>query len=135
MWRDPHKVLNQNGDSHVLTLMPFPTPSHTTCPGFSWGRGVADLSYDVCCCLRLFSNWGETCVLTDGFNRYAEVGIAVRVYLRDIKRCAGDPSCESVGTLRTLSKFWYKSELSRLVFSKSCFARLTADTARPLDCG
>ena len=29
MWRDPHEVLNQNGDSHVLTLMPFPTPSHT----------------------------------------------------------------------------------------------------------
>ena len=30
MWRDPHEVLNQNGDSHVLTLMPFPTPSQTT---------------------------------------------------------------------------------------------------------
>ena len=29
MWRDPDEVLNQNGDSHVLTLMPFPTPSHT----------------------------------------------------------------------------------------------------------
>ena len=29
MWRDPDEVLNQNGDIHVLTLMPFPTPSHT----------------------------------------------------------------------------------------------------------
>ena len=26
MWRDPHEVLNQNGDSHVLTLMTFPYP-------------------------------------------------------------------------------------------------------------
>ena len=30
MWRDPDEVLNQNGDIHVLTLMPFPySLSHT----------------------------------------------------------------------------------------------------------
>ena len=43
MWRDPHEVLNQIGDSHVLTLMPFPTPSHTY-KLLTWHVSVSDKS-------------------------------------------------------------------------------------------
>ena len=113
---------------------PLSVSMRTTSLGFKgcWCR--ADLLWYCFCCWWTFFNWVETLDVLSGlsFCSFIDVGSVVRVRLES-RRWAGE-SMLYLGVFRRFGRPNWTPDPSFLHFSNSCFACLTAFSAKAFDC-